>query len=162
LASAGVAFNGVVAEANACSSASVAVLEEEMSLLQDRNHHWWNRATSGSTEVDYVVTKDHVATDAPGIAYRASMDLDDRDPNNALSLWGSVVRGEPIGMDGLKVGSLYLPMRVSGHPVLERETLSDAATLAVTGQEPDAREPEATDTEASEQAAEADATEVEI
>lgn len=134
-------FSGVGAEVARCTNSDAAVVDEN-SLLQDKNYHWWNRATTEGAEVDYIVTRDYVQTDAPGLAFRASMDLEDRDPSDSLSMWGSKVRGEPIGMDWLKVGARYLPMRVGGHPVLERETRSNAATLAVTGQEPDATESE--------------------
>lgn len=137
-------FPAVGAEISTCTSS-----QDENSLLQDRNMFFWNRATGGD-EVDFVVTKQYIDTDAPGIAFRVSMDLADRDPNDSLSLWGSIVRGVPVGTEWLKVGSLYLPTQVGGHAVLEREGVSGKATLAVTGQEPEAAEPEATEPEATE------------
>jgi len=147
------------AETTTCKKGNTASSEEEFSLLQSKDYHGRSRSTNDDDEVDYVVTRDYIQTDAPGLAYRASMDLEDREPYNSLSLWGAVVRGTPSGMNWLKVGELYLPMRISGHPVLERETLSDSATLAVTGQQPeDEEENEETDADEGE---EDDATESE-
>lgn len=155
-------FSNVSAEISTCTTSHVAGHEDENSLLQDRNIFWSLRTAADEKEVDYVVTKKYVETDAPGLAYRMSADLDDRDPEDSLSLWGSIVRGVPVGMNWLKVGSKYLPMRVGGHPVVEREIILSAATLAMTGQEPEVTEPEEAEPEAAEpEAAEPEAAEPE-
>lgn len=125
-----------------CDVEETALLQQEKSILSRERS---NLAT-GDLEVestpttDYVVSRKHIQTDAPGLAYRVSMDLEDRDLSDSLALWGQTVPGVPVGMDWLKVGTRYLPMRVAGHPVLERAPLSKVAALSVIGQQPEVQE----------------------
>jgi len=144
---------------NACLAAGVSTFEcdrelelaEENHLLQVETKERRFLPAGEDVEIEYAVTQDHIQTNAPGLAYRVSMDLEDRDPFNSLVTWGSTVPGVPIGTDWLKVGTRYLPMRVSGHPVLERVALSDVAALSVIRQQPaaGAAEPEASQSEAA-------------
>jgi len=107
-------------------------------------------------EVDFLVTKDHVQTDAPGLAYRASMDLEDRDTDNRLSTWGSTVSGVPVGDDWVRVGTRFLPVHVGDQVVLERtsaaaapaEASPEAAEAAAPEPEPEEPAPEIYEEEA--------------
>lgn len=123
-----------------CTSSSSAGAEDENSLLQGMVQH--SRAPSSDGEVDFIVTRNRVFAGLPGLAYRVTMNFEDRDPDGLLTLWGSVLRGVPVGDNWLRVGNRYLPMSVQGHRVLERadsssanDPYSNAASLTRTGQQ---------------------------
>lgn len=110
-------------------SSSPSAAEDESSLLQGvvqhsqgAVQHSQSRMFNADYEVDFVVTRDHLSTTSPGLAYRKSMSFGDKDPGGQVSLWGSTVRGVPIGEAWVKVGHRFLPVRVQGKQVLERAT----------------------------------------
>eukprot|EP00440_Ansanella_granifera_P000499 gb/GFBE01000542.1/.p1 GENE.gb/GFBE01000542.1/~~gb/GFBE01000542.1/.p1 ORF type:complete len:825 (+),score=151.56 gb/GFBE01000542.1/:1-2475(+) len=71
-----------------------------------------------ATVKDYVVDNSQLQADAPGVAYRLSQAMDDRDEKRPVAMWGSIVSGEDTGDGWLKVGERFLPFEVQGAPVL--------------------------------------------
>lgn len=77
-------------------------------------------APSPADEVEFIVEADDQVTrsKAPGIAYRNTKRLFDRDPDKELAEWGSLVSGVDRGDDWLRVGDHYLPMSIDGVAVV--------------------------------------------
>lgn len=70
---------------------------------------------------DFLVDESWVGGDCsvPGVIYRRSKDLQDRDAAGAVAHWGTTITGFDQGDGWLKVGTRYLPMRIQGAPVLK-------------------------------------------
>jgi len=75
-----------------------------------------------NTQVAYVADNSALRADTPGIQYRFSTNVDDKDLSGPLLRWGATAKGtECAGGEWLKVeGSGYLPMRLGGVRVLKR------------------------------------------
>ncbi|CAJ1348195.1 unnamed protein product [Effrenium voratum] len=66
---------------------------------------------------EYVVDNTELQADAPGVAFRFSCVLEDRDERRPVALWGSIVAGEEA--EGwVRVGDRFLPHEVNGKTVL--------------------------------------------
>jgi len=70
---------------------------------------------------EYVVDNSVLQSDAPGVAYRLSRNMDHKDPREG-SLggppFGTIVTGVDLGDGWLKVGERFLPMEIDGMRVL--------------------------------------------
>jgi len=79
------------------------------------------RGTSGNSTCGtgraYLVDNSQLQAESPGLGYRCSKRMEDKD-DTAFVPWGSTVRGIDQGDGWLGVGNRYLPMRVLGLPVL--------------------------------------------
>ncbi|CAK9105589.1 Chaperone protein DnaJ [Durusdinium trenchii] len=73
---------------------------------------------------EYVVDNSQLQADAPGVAYRFSCQLDDRDERRPVAAWGSIVSGEDASEGWVRVGDRFLPMEVNECRVLVRRNPS--------------------------------------
>lgn len=64
----------------------------------------------------YLVDNSSLAFDCDGLAYRMSMNLDDK--ATQVAMWGTVVYGTLVSKDWLRVGEGFLPLSLQGAPVL--------------------------------------------
>ena len=87
-------------------------------------------APEPSDEVEFLVDADDEVTlgKAPGLAYRVTKRLYDRNDDRELVRWGTTVRGVDRGDGWLRVGDHYLPMSVNGVAVVHpRKPLAEIA-----------------------------------
>jgi len=68
--------------------------------------------------VEYVVDNTELQADAPGVAYRFSCRLDDRDEKRPVASWGTIITAEDASDGWVKVGDRFLPLEVNGCKVL--------------------------------------------
>ena len=66
----------------------------------------------------YLVDNSLLNAAAPGVAYRLSNSLQDKDFNYPVAPWGAVITGIDQGNGWVQVGRRYLPMDINGAPVL--------------------------------------------
>ena len=64
-----------------------------------------------------LIDNSQYGSETDGIIYRRSKDLGDKD-DSRLAEWGSYVSGVDEGDGWFRVGSLYLPVKLRGVPVL--------------------------------------------
>jgi len=69
----------------------------------------------------YLVDSNHTV-DCPGLGFRSSPNVDDLDEEDRGVPWGSVIEGTAVGDDWVKVGDLYLPMKLRDETVLHTYT----------------------------------------
>lgn len=91
-------------------------------LAQERHQELYEPpvAHGEPEEHEYLVDNSALNVSAPGITYRLSKSLDDRDEDSAVVPWGTTCVGYDAGDGWLKVGDRFLPMEVQGIPVLVR------------------------------------------
>lgn len=64
----------------------------------------------------YLVDNSSLAFDCDGLAYRMSMNSDDK--ASQVAMWGTIVYGTVASKDWLRVGEGFLPLHLQGMPVL--------------------------------------------
>ncbi|CAE7416500.1 dnaJ [Symbiodinium pilosum] len=67
---------------------------------------------------EYIVDNSDLQADAPGVAFRFSCRLEDRDDVRPVAQWGTIVTGEDKGDGWIQVGERFLPIEVGGKKVL--------------------------------------------
>lgn len=67
---------------------------------------------------EYVVDNSDLQADAPGVAFRFSRQLNDRDDVRPVAQWGCIVTGEDTGDGWVQIGDRFLPQEVGGKKVL--------------------------------------------
>jgi uncharacterized membrane protein YfcA len=104
------------------SAAPAAAHEGRWSLKGSSSYSSWLQHLDTPEEVkEYVVDDTKIEAKSPGLAFRLSKSLDNRD-KGLYADWGSVVKGVDQGDGWLKVGSRYLPLAVNNHTVLRELT----------------------------------------
>ena len=76
----------------------------------------------------FLVDNSELKVPTPGVAFRFSMSMDDRD-RDELAPWGSKLFGILAGPDWVKVGRRFLPVKIGGTRVL-REVADDDVLMA--------------------------------
>lgn len=108
-------------ECQACNGGSVDVYDVQKPLiapnLQVKAHVGEAACLPDSHHKFFLVHNGRLQSQSRGVAYRGSMNLQDR-IKNALAVWDSVVVGRLIDKDWLQVNHWFLPTRVDGIPVL--------------------------------------------
>lgn len=106
---------GAVAEASAMAGQYLAQERAEQAARASR------APLRSGIALEYLVDNSELGAQAPGLTYRFSKSLEDRDDVSELATFGSIILGVDEGDGWLRVGERFLPMFVHGIPVLSRE-----------------------------------------